>query len=119
MQPEIDSTTGQIVGEIEQPAPKRTECWFRPLRDDRLEIYLVGTALNGEPVKVRASGAQEAIWELVEWFEQITGREVVGDWRRPPRIGPRPMAGQLSITEQLESPRSLYDVLSEEADAPA
>lgn len=81
----------------------RSDSWFRPLKDDRLEVYLVGKTLDDVPIKVRASGAAVHVWRVVEMFEEMTGKEVVGDWKRPPRTGARPLAGQLSIMEQLES----------------
>lgn len=77
--------------------------WFRPLKDDRLEVCLAGQTPDGVAIRMRASGAQEPIWQVVAMFEEMTGKEVVGDWKRPPRTGSRPIEGQLSITEQLES----------------
>lgn len=80
-----------------------TDNWFRPLKRDRLEVCLKGLAEDGTPLKMRASGPKDAVWRCVEMFEEMTGKEVVGEWKRPPRAGARPLAGQLSITEQLES----------------
>lgn len=69
--------------------------WFRKLQDERLEV-----SLRANGVKLRASGPEATIYELVEWFEQKTGRAVAGtNWHRPLRTGPRPMPGQLAITE--------------------
>lgn len=76
------------------------ESWFRELKDDRLEVNLVGKTADGVPVKMRASGPKDAVWKCVEMFEEMTGKEVVGEWRRPPRTGPRPLEGQLTIMEE-------------------
>lgn len=73
--------------------------WFRALKDDRLEVCLAGHSADGVGIKMRASGPAADIWRMVEMFEEMTGKEVVGDWRRPPRIGPRPLDGQLSIMD--------------------
>lgn len=77
------------------PATKKkaADNWFRSLKNDRLEISLAG----------KTSGPKEPIWQVVAMFEEMTGQQVVGDWKRPPRTGARPLVGQLSITEQLES----------------
>lgn len=100
--PEIDASTGLIVGEPPvEPEPEPTRNWFRPLKDDRLEVSLVGVTLDGAPIKMRASGPEAAVWSVVEWFEEMTGKEVVADWKRPPRSGPRPLDGQLTM--ELES----------------
>lgn len=71
--------------------------WFRPLKGDRLEVSLSGVTTDGMPIKVRASGPEASIWRVVEMFEEMTGAQVVGDWKRPPRTGSRPLDGQLTI----------------------
>lgn len=74
-----------------------TEGWFRPLADDRLEVLL-----SAEGYRLRASGPEEYVFALVECWEERTGlsvESVRGNWKRPPRTGSRPMAGQLSIGE--------------------
>lgn len=73
------------------------ENWFRPLKDDRLEVCL---KVNG--LRLRASGPELDVWALVEQFEQRTGVAIDGEWRRPPRTGQRPLEGQLTM-DQLES----------------
>lgn len=75
-----------------------TDNWFRELKDDRLEV-----SLRVEAMKMRASGPTADVWRLVERFEELTGVEITGDWRRPPRVGPRALEGQLDLTMQLES----------------
>lgn len=73
------------------------EGWFRELADDRLEVFL-----KAEGRKVRAHGRREEMFELVEWFEEKTGVAVKGEWLRPSRRGPRPIKGQLDMTEMTE-----------------
>ncbi len=80
----------------------RTDSWFRQLKGGRLEVHLVGS-VEGVPLKMRASGPEDAIWKAVSMFEEMTGVAVEGEWRRPPRTGARPLDGQLTIMEQLES----------------
>lgn len=74
--------------------PREPQNWFRELQDDRLEV-----CLRADGLKVRASGNQDDIFAIVEWFEDRTGKTVQGGWRRPPRRGPRPLDGQLAIEE--------------------
>lgn len=69
--------------------------WFRRLKDDRLEV-----CVRAKGVKLRASGPEEHVWKLVEAFEEQTGVAVEGEWRRPPRTGARPLAGQLTLGEE-------------------
>lgn len=78
----------------------KVEGWFRELDDNRLEIFL-----KARGVKIRSSGGREGMFELVEWFENMTGLRVENPkLRRPPRRGPRPMAGQLDMTELESAP---------------
>ena len=74
--------------------------WYRELNDDRLELFLKVEGVAGTPdTKLRASGSQRHIYELVDWFEERTGMRVEGQmstWRRP-RRGPKPMDGQTSL----------------------
>lgn len=87
------------------------EGWFRDLNDGRLEIFL---KKGGR--KLRASGPEEEMYELAEWFEQHAGATVYGTvqrWRME-RRGPRPIPGQLALGQATGTePSSLYDVLSE------
>jgi hypothetical protein len=69
---------------------KKTDLpWFRQLEGGGLEIFL-----KHGPLKVRAHGSREEMFELVDWFEEKAGVKIQGDWRRPPRRGPQPIAGQ-------------------------
>jgi hypothetical protein len=71
--------------------------WFRELTDDRLEVFL-----KAEGRKVRAHGPRADMFELVEWFERVTGVAVRGEWRRPARRGPRQIKGQLDMMQVTE-----------------
>jgi hypothetical protein len=78
-----------------RPRPRpRAEGWFRPLNDDRLEIFLK-SPLHG--IKIRCSGKAVDLHELVDWFEEKTGLAV----NVPNRVrrGPKPMQGQLDLLE--------------------
>lgn len=78
--------------------PIQTEAWFRKLAEEgTIEIFL-----KAGDRKIRAHGPEAEMYELVAFFEEKTGLRINGDWRRPPRSGPRPIEGQLDITE-LES----------------
>lgn len=72
--------------------------WFRELAGERLEVFL-----KAGNRKIRAHGPRAEMFELVEWFEQKTGVAVRGNWRRPPRRGPRQLKGQLDMTEMTEA----------------
>jgi acylphosphatase len=76
-------------------ARQQTEGWFRSLDNGRLEIFLK-TEGEDATFKVRASGPEADMYELVEWFEQKTGLTVEGHWRRV-RKGPKPLEGQTSM----------------------
>lgn len=77
--------------------------WFRTLKGDRLEVCLAGKTEDGVPLRMRASGTKEHVWEVVDMFEEMTGLTVEAYVKRPPRSGARPLAGQLAIFEQLRS----------------
>jgi hypothetical protein len=65
------------------------EAWFRQLDNQRVEIFLKVERRNGEDYKLRASGPEEDMFELVTWFEERTGVRVDSpNWRRV-RKGPR------------------------------
>jgi hypothetical protein len=51
-------------------------------------------------LKIRASGPEGEMYELVDWFEAKTGLSVNADWRRV-RTGPKPIEGQTSMIEEL------------------
>lgn len=55
--------------------------------------------LKDEGVRLRVSGTKEQVFAAVELFEGWTGKSVDGDWRRPPRTGPRPLKGSISMDE--------------------
>lgn len=75
--------------------------WFRKLDDGRLEIYLKVDGDDGR--KIRASGPEAEMYELVDWFEEKTGLKVNSEqWRRV-RKGPRPIEGQTSMIPELPS----------------
>lgn len=85
------------------PKRSKVEGWFRKLDGDRLEIYLRVERTKGiEDRKIRASGPEAEMFELVDWFEAKTGLRVSAEWRRV-RKGPRPIDGQ---TELLMDERS-------------
>lgn len=66
------------------------EGWFRQLAEGRMEVFLKA---NG--VRVRASGEEEGIHELVDWFEETAGVRVVSpNWRR---VSVTPIPGQLKL----------------------
>jgi hypothetical protein len=69
------------------------EGWFNELSDGGLEIFL-----KSDGLKVRASGPQDEMGELADWFERKTGLSVSGLPKRVNR-GPRPLPGQTSILE--------------------
>lgn len=75
---------------VEQPS----ENWFRRLKDDRLEV-----CLKADGLRLRASGSEAEVWQLVELFEELSGLAVEGEWRRPPRTGSRPLDGQLTMDD--------------------
>lgn len=72
--------------------PPQAEGWFKPLDDERLEIFL-----KYQGIKIRCSGKVEDMHELVDWFEEKTGLAV----NVPNRVrrGPKPMAGQIDLFE--------------------
>lgn len=78
-------------------ATERAEGWFRPLAKGRLEIFL-----KGGGTKLRCSGKESDMHELVDWFEEQTGLSVNGPdsgvWTRQ-RRGPKPMKGQIDLFE--------------------
>jgi hypothetical protein len=85
---------------MEAGTVSRTDSWYRHLKNDRLEVFLVGD-IDGCPLKMRASGPTDRMWEVVAMFEEMTGCAVDGTWLRPPRTGARPLEGQLNIIEAL------------------
>lgn len=74
----------------------KTEGWFRKLEGERLEIFLK----HGDR-KVRAHGPEADMFELVEWFEDKTGVQIQGGWRRPPRSGPYLHPAQQDLEVQI------------------
>lgn len=94
--------------------PKPPDNWFRKLQDGRMEV-----ALRAKGVKVRASGTEEQMQDLVFWFEVTTDSTVEGPtWKRPLRTGPRPIPGQVEIDDPGEPPLAMPE-LSSDATLPA
>jgi hypothetical protein len=83
-------------------AEERAEGWFRPLADGRLEIFL-----KAKGVKLRCSGDESAMHELVDWFEEKTGLDInapdSGVWTRK-RRGTKPIRGQLNLIDNTDAP---------------
>ena len=72
----------------------KAEGWFRRLTNGAdIEVFL-----KTDTHKIRASGPESDIFEFVDLYERVTGTQVEADWRRV-RRDPRPMAGQLSMSE--------------------
>lgn len=93
----------------EAAKPKPPDCWLRKLQNDRLEI-----CLKSDGVKVRASGTEEQMQDLVFWFEVATGRTVSAPtWKRPLRTGPRPIPGQVEIDDTGEPPLAMPELSSD------
>jgi hypothetical protein len=91
---------GDMPGQ-QAPAKPTVEGWTRQLEDGRLEIFVkVANKPGIEDLKIRASGPTQAMFELVDWFEERTGLRVSLPGRL--RTGPKPIVGQTSILE-LES----------------
>jgi hypothetical protein len=88
---------------MEAGTSKRTDSWFRKLKDECIEVHLVAEMVFGGRLKIRASGPEAEMWRVVALFEELTGKAVEADWRRPPRMGPRPMRGQITIEEALDA----------------
>lgn len=64
----------------------KVENWFRTLDDGRMEVFLSVADMSGvEDIKIRASGREDTMYELVNFFEGTTGLNVDGNWRRPAR----------------------------------
>lgn len=65
-----------------------------------MEIFLKLTDDQGDSaVKIRASGPESEMGELIDWFERVTGLTVhlpQTKWRRLHR-GPRPVQGQIGF----------------------
>lgn len=66
-----------------------------------MEVFLsVADKPGVEDIKIRASGREATMYELVNFFEGTTGLQVEGNWRRP-TAGPPPnqmsMIGELSL----------------------
>jgi hypothetical protein len=81
-----------------EPGEKSTDAWFSELKDDRMECML-----KTPEIRLRVSGPAERVWEAVQLFEEWTGRQVAGDWKRPPKRGARQIPGQADIFMDLRS----------------
>lgn len=71
---------------------KATDGWYRELKDGRIEVMLKTPGL-----RVRSSGPADYIWQLVEHFEEHTGKRFDGDWKRPSKRGAKQIEGQQDI----------------------
>jgi hypothetical protein len=79
------------------PTEREPACWFRRLNR---EVASMEVMLRHGDLKLRASGPEATMFELVEWFEDRTGKVVTSPtWRRPPRSGPRPIPGQVELDD--------------------
>jgi hypothetical protein len=81
--------------------------WLRQLEGERLEVFLKVSDVQGQPDrKIRASGPEDEMFELVMWFEGKTGMRV----NHPvlPRRTAKPIPGQTELTlgDRLEAPTS-------------
>lgn len=74
---------------------KQTDAWHRELNDGRSEIMC-----RAPGYRLRVSGPEEFVWDVVELFEERTGLTVQSE--RRPRRRQRVPTGQLTMTE-LES----------------
>jgi hypothetical protein len=79
----------------DQLKEKATDAWHRRLHSGALEVMC-----RTQGVRMRVSGPDDWVWEMVEHFEDRTGLVVQSD-ARPPRRR-RQIEGQLAMTE-LES----------------
>lgn len=84
-----------------------------------MEIFLKLTDEQGNPtVKIRASGPESEMGELIDWFERVTGLAVnipETKWRRLHR-GPRPTVGQQSMFDT--APVEMTQLSSQDATVP-
>lgn len=84
------------------PAPRaprkpKIEGWIRRLENGRLEIFLKVEDSSPLDRKIRASGPDSDMLELVEWFEEKTGLQVSSPVL-PKRVKP-PMPGSQPLFE--------------------
>jgi hypothetical protein len=75
----------------------KAEGWLHPLKSGNLEVFLKVVDRQGETlVKLRASGPESEMGELIDWFERVTGTTVdVPETRWRLKRGPREIRGQL------------------------
>lgn len=70
--------------------------WIQELEGGRLEVFLKTEGVPGQPDrKIRCSGPEADMVELVQWFEGKTGLQV--NHRRLPRRSLKPIPGQIAI----------------------
>lgn len=81
------------------PRKPKAEGWFHPLQAERMEVFLkVDDAKGNTLVKLRASGPESEMGELIDWFERISGMRVdvpTTAWRITRK--PRELTGQLGF----------------------
>lgn len=81
--------------DMKRRAEPKIEGWFNRLSDGRVEVFLKATNLKGIPeTKIRASGSEDAINQVADWFEETTGLRVNATWRVR-KVNPPP--GQTSL----------------------
>lgn len=82
------------------PRQPTTEGWFHSLKEDRTEIFLKLLDADGQTaLKIRATGPDSEMGELLDWFERATGLTVTVPetyWRRFKR-GPQATPNQSSL----------------------
>jgi hypothetical protein len=82
---------------------KQTDAWHRRLHSGALEVMC-----RTQGIRMRVSGPDDWVWEMVELFEDRTGLAVQSD-SRPPRRK-RQIEGQLSMTELESGDNGGHDV---------
>lgn len=85
-----------------RPAVARTpkaEGWLHPLKSGHLEVFLKLADRQGDTVvKLRASGPESEMGELIDWFERVTGTTVdVPETKWRLNRGPREIKGQIGF----------------------
>lgn len=83
---------------------RRPEGWVSTLADGGLEVFVRVPGRDGAPDrKLRASGPESEMQELLDWLEAKTGLRINMVTRVRARRGPRPMPGQEALNLELSS----------------
>jgi hypothetical protein len=90
--PAITQVTEEAPIDARTEPEKATDGWFRELKGGRLEVML-----KTPYTRLRISGHPDQVWEAVQMFEVWTGKQVSGEWKRPPDRGARQIEGQIDI----------------------